>query len=667
MGPQFGYEEAFGRNLGWLTEGEQQRLRDRTVGVAGLGGVGGSHVLALARLGIGGLRLADPDAFELANFNRQAGANLDTLGRGKLDVLSDMARRIDPELRLGGFPEGLTEANLDAFLDGTDLVLDGLDFFLLDIRARLFDRCAERGIPVVTAAPLGMGTALLTFLPDGPRFEDYFRLAGLSPERRQVNFLAGLAPRGLHRPYLMDPSRVDFASGAGPSTVMGCELCAGVAATEALKLLLGRGPVRAVPRYQHFDAYRGRWVRGWLPGGNGNPLQALRCRIGYRVFHRFGELARSARPEQGPSPHTDLEAIVERARWAPSGDNAQPWRFELLEPDTLQIRAHEAGDVYDFAGRPSRLSLGFLLESVRLAASERGRGCGWSWHDEGDGGHRLEVNLAREEAREAEPLGRFLAARSVDRGRYRMARLGGARKAALAGCLDEGLTLHWLEEPGARWRVARLNAAATDIRLRIPEAFEVHRRILDWERSFSPEGVPAGAVGVDPLTLRLMRWAMGDWRRLDRLNRWAPGTLIPRLELDLVPGLLCSAHFLVTRERIPESREEDTLQLIRAGAGLQRLWLTAERMGLVMQPTLAPLCFAHYGREGTAFTGSLRGRRQAEALAGAMDGLRAGTGDDPVFLARIGWPIRRGLRPRSLRRSWSALVNPGSGEAEGGG
>ena len=89
-GPPFDYRSAFSRNLGWVTEAEQERLRHRRVAIAGLGGVGGVHLLALTRLGIGKFHIADHDRFELVNFNRQAGATVDTLGRPKVDVMADM-------------------------------------------------------------------------------------------------------------------------------------------------------------------------------------------------------------------------------------------------------------------------------------------------------------------------------------------------------------------------------------------------------------------------------------------------------------------------------------------------------------------------------------------------------------------------------------------------
>jgi hypothetical protein len=85
----------------------------------------------------------------------------------------------------------------------------------------------------------------------------------------------GIAPARLQMRYLADPSAVDLANRKGPSTIMACQLCAGIAATEALKILLGRGPIRTAPRGYHFDAYRNKLTLTSRPGGNRNPLQRL--------------------------------------------------------------------------------------------------------------------------------------------------------------------------------------------------------------------------------------------------------------------------------------------------------------------------------------------------------------------------------------------------------
>jgi molybdopterin/thiamine biosynthesis adenylyltransferase len=276
----FSYEEAFARNIGWLTWQEQQKLRHKRVALAGLGGVGGIHLLTLCRLGIGKFHLADFDVFDLVNFNRQAGATVSTLGKDKLEVMIRQARDINPEVEIKGFVDGVTADNLGDFLDGVDIYVDGLDFFAIQIRQQVFAACAAKRIPAVTAAPLGMGVALLNFLPGGMNFNDYFRLDDGSEAEKPLRLLTGLAPARLQMGYLIDPSTVDLANRKGPSTIMACQLCAGVAATESLKILLGRGPVRIAPKGYHFDVYRNKLALTWRPGGNRNPLNRLAIAIG---------------------------------------------------------------------------------------------------------------------------------------------------------------------------------------------------------------------------------------------------------------------------------------------------------------------------------------------------------------------------------------------------
>ncbi|MDE2627705.1 MAG: ThiF family adenylyltransferase [Burkholderiales bacterium] len=281
----FSYDEAFSRNLGWVTEAEQLRLKASRVCIAGLGGVGGVYLLALARLGIGSFSIADFDTYALANFNRQVGATVSSLRRPKIDVMLAMARDINPTLDVRVFDAGLNPANVEAFLADGDVYLDGLDFFALDIRRRVFALCAAQGIAATTVAPLGMGAALLNFVPGGMTFEEYFRLEGRSPGEQALRFLVGLSPAMLQMSYLVDPSRVDLANRRGPSTVIGVQLCSGIAAAQVLKLILRRGKVLAAPRGMHFDAFHNRLKHTWRPGGNHNPLQRLLLAVAKRRLH----------------------------------------------------------------------------------------------------------------------------------------------------------------------------------------------------------------------------------------------------------------------------------------------------------------------------------------------------------------------------------------------
>jgi molybdopterin/thiamine biosynthesis adenylyltransferase len=300
---KFPYADAFSRNIGWVTVREQEQLRNSCVAIAGMGGVGGVHLLTLARLGVGRFRIADFDTFDVVNFNRQAGATVSTLGQPKVEVLARMALDINPDLQIERFPAGVSADNVDRFLAGVDLYVDGLDFFAFGARELTFGACARLKVPAVTVAPLGMGAGLLNFLPGQMSFEDYFQWAGQPEDEKALRFLVGLAPAGLHRGYLVDPSVVSLVHRRTPSTIMGCQLCAGVAATEALKILLADGRrsagaarprVLAAPHGMQFDAYRNRLARTWRPGGNRNPLQRLAMMIGRRQLDQIRQTEAAA-------------------------------------------------------------------------------------------------------------------------------------------------------------------------------------------------------------------------------------------------------------------------------------------------------------------------------------------------------------------------------------
>jgi molybdopterin/thiamine biosynthesis adenylyltransferase len=273
------YDTAFSRHRGLLSTSEQRRLRESCVAIPGLGGVGGIHLVTLARLGIGGFHLSDPDHFELPNFNRQCGATTRSLGRSKVDVMAAEARAINPELELTVFREPVGPGNVGAFLDGVDVVVDGLDFHALDVRRVLFHEARRRGIWALTAGPLGFGVAWLVFSPTGMSFDEYFDLDdAMDPLDQFVAFMAGIAPRATHLTY-MDLSEVNVDAGVAPSAGLACQLCAGVAATEVLSILLGREPLRPVPCYSQFDPYQRVFRHGRLRRGNRGLLQRVKRRL----------------------------------------------------------------------------------------------------------------------------------------------------------------------------------------------------------------------------------------------------------------------------------------------------------------------------------------------------------------------------------------------------
>lgn len=128
--------------------------REAHVLVAGAGGVGSWAIEALARTGIGHLTLVDMDVLVESNVNRQLPALTDTFGRGKIEVLAERARGINPGIRLTLVDDFLTRDNIATLLaDTPDLVLDCTD----DVEAKvsLTVWCRRRRIPLVVAGAAG--------------------------------------------------------------------------------------------------------------------------------------------------------------------------------------------------------------------------------------------------------------------------------------------------------------------------------------------------------------------------------------------------------------------------------------------------------------------------------------------------------------------------------
>ncbi len=283
----FDYELAFSRNIGLVSQHEQDRLKKCCVALPGLGGVGGAHLQTLARMGVGAFRLADPDTFDVVNFNRQLGATINTIGRNKAEVMAEAARIINPDADLRVFTDGITKENIDAFLAGVDVVVDGIEFFSMATRRMLYRACEARGIPVVTAGPIGFGAAVLVFLPGQTSFDRHFGIDDeLTRAEQLLAFALGLTPGIVSD---VDPSRVDLAGQKGPALASACMLCAATAATEVLKIVCRRGKPLASPRGVYFDPFRGRTC-SLRPRPS---LRSLRGRVlRWIAFRRFPEFRR---------------------------------------------------------------------------------------------------------------------------------------------------------------------------------------------------------------------------------------------------------------------------------------------------------------------------------------------------------------------------------------
>jgi molybdopterin/thiamine biosynthesis adenylyltransferase len=198
--------------------------------VLGAGGLGSPAAYYLAAAGVGTLVIADDDVVERSNLQRQILHADDRIGMSKLDSAAQALHGLNPRVNLEGLPERVTSSNVDALLDGADVVLDGADNF--PVRYLLNDACVKLGKPLVYGAV--------------QRFQG--QVGVFDAGRRR-----GRAP--CYRCLFPQPPAAEDAPNCSEAGVLGVlpGVIGMLQATEAIKLILGIGEP-LVGRILMFDA-----------------------------------------------------------------------------------------------------------------------------------------------------------------------------------------------------------------------------------------------------------------------------------------------------------------------------------------------------------------------------------------------------------------------------
>ena len=333
---------------------------------------------------------------------------------------------------------------------------------------------------------------------------------------------------------------------------------------------------------------------------------------------------------------TTLEAILDAARWAPSGDNEQCWRFEIVADDHVVVHGYDTRHhcVYDLDGTASQIGIGALLETMTIAASRfQFRIEATRVVDSPIEHPRIAVRFVKDAGLAVDPLSTSIETRSVYRRALATRALTRREKEALSASVGPDFDVAWYEGTAQKWVMARLLFASAKIRMVIPEAYAVHCEAIAWGAKFSDDRVPEAAVGLDPMTAVLMRWVMRSWQRVLFFNRFLAGTWVPRIQLDMIPALACAGHFVLVGKKPSRSIDD----YIAAGRAVQRFWLTATSLGLQLQPEVTPLIFARYSRGGIAFTTIDAARAMASAITNRLDQiLGRARATNAVFMGRVG-------------------------------
>jgi molybdopterin/thiamine biosynthesis adenylyltransferase len=227
--------ERYSRNilLSEIGVAGQRRLKACRAFVVGAGGIGSAAILYLAAAGVGRIGIADGDAVERSNLQRQILHRTDDVGRGKVASGADAVHRLNPNCEVAPFPYRLDAANIADSMAGYDVVLDGSDTF--QTRFLVADCCWLNRLPLVSAAATGWVGQLLTVVPG--ELNPCYRC--LMPEPPPAEAVPSCREAGV------------LGAVVG---VMGC-----LQAVEAIKLIAGIGGSTAT-RLVSYDARQCRFV-----------------------------------------------------------------------------------------------------------------------------------------------------------------------------------------------------------------------------------------------------------------------------------------------------------------------------------------------------------------------------------------------------------------------
>ncbi|MCW8854389.1 MAG: molybdopterin-synthase adenylyltransferase MoeB [Gammaproteobacteria bacterium] len=139
--PQFGIEG-------------QQQLLDAHVLIIGLGGLGSPVAMYLAAAGVGQLTLADHDAVDLSNLQRQIIHRTHNIGQAKVESAKENLLQINPDIKINCVQQKLAEAEMDTLVQQVDVVVDATDNF--PTRFAINKICFKNKKPLVSGAAIRM-------------------------------------------------------------------------------------------------------------------------------------------------------------------------------------------------------------------------------------------------------------------------------------------------------------------------------------------------------------------------------------------------------------------------------------------------------------------------------------------------------------------------------
>jgi molybdopterin/thiamine biosynthesis adenylyltransferase/nitroreductase len=580
------------RNKHKITDQEQQKLAQQKIGVMGLS-VGQSVSLTLSmERGFGELRIADFDELDLSNINRIR-TGIHNLKIKKTVIVAREIAEIDPFLNVVCFEDGITDQNLDHFLDQLDLLIDECDSFDIKINAR--QKAKALGIPVLMEGSdrgtidierfdLEPERPVLHGMVEHLDMKKYQTLSTMDERIPYITAVTGietLSPR-------MKASAIEIMStiSTWPQLASAVTYGGGVTADLARKILLGNLNVSGRFFLDLDELISDPPVPSSKPQTPNPKLLTTQEIQDYLNQQNFNLPVNSEE-----IPESILLALINDACKAPSGGNNQPWRFHYQNGLLHLFLEQSAAQAYlDPQYISSFISLGAAIENLLLAAAKYQLNVNWELTPTLAPHHIAWFSFTNnyQPTPEELHLSAQIELRHTNRKIVPKQDIIQTILEDLSNSITkiDGARLKWITDTAKIQALAAISTHSDLLRLFIPEAHnDFIIREMRWnldEVNETEDGIGIHTLDLsnnDQIGLRLIK----DKRTLNFLQEINGGNGFKRLSMQQF--MSSAAIGLITMPKDSEST------FINGGRAVEKLWLNATGLNLQIHPVNVPLIF----------------------------------------------------------------------------
>lgn len=293
----------------------------------------------------------------------------------------------------------------------------------------------------------------------------------------------------------------------------------------------------------------------------------------------------------------DIKKILETAVWAPSGDNSQPWRFEVEDNKISLFNIPEKDTtLYNFKQRGSYISHGALIENIIITSSQFGYSTDVKiFPEETSSPNKTATIFLNKSNPKNEPLFSFIKIRATNRKPYNNDFLSEDQKKILLNCCAEFspvISIKLIEDKNKKEKIAKILSLQDRL---ILECEKIHKFLfahIVWtekEEKEKKSGLYAKTLELSPPQMFAFKNIFSNWRLVQKLNKIGLSKFFGKQTAKLYNSSAAIG--------IIEISDISNKNFILAGMVFQKIWLEITKLGLNLQPITGVAFFSQRVKE----------------------------------------------------------------------